>query len=103
MMKAGITFEVAQQVAQQEARRRQHLPRLAKYEFGPVVLDSENEVSWLFVSASEQLQDEGCIPGAIFVRVDKRDGHVWSESETEQYYEALAARLRSEPQPTSVA
>lgn len=103
MMKEEVTFEVAQQVAQEEARRRQQLPRLAEYEFGPVVLDSENEVSWLFVSASGQLQDEGCVPGAIFVRVDKRDGHVWSESETEQYHEALAARLCPDAQPTSVA
>ncbi|MCI0488778.1 MAG: hypothetical protein L0229_19480 [Blastocatellia bacterium] len=91
-----MTFEVARQIAQEEALRRKLSPRLAKYEFEPVVLDSENEVSWLFVSASEQLQDEGCIPGAIFVRVDKRDGHIWSEREVEQYYESLAARLRSD-------
>jgi hypothetical protein len=43
------------------------------------------------------------IPGAIFVRVDKRDGHVWSVQEIEQDYEAMAARLEQETQLPSVA
>src|SRR5262245_45290175 len=98
-----VTLETAQQMAQDEVARRRLVPRLAKYEFGPVVLESEGDGYWKFVCASEQMQDEGYIPGAIFVRVDKRDGHIWSECETEQYYEALAARLRSEPQPSTVA
>jgi hypothetical protein len=87
-----ITLESAKQIAQFEVESRRSIPRLAKYEFGPVVLESEGDVYWKFVCASEQMQDEGYVPGAIFVRVDKRDGHVWSEQETRQYYEALASR-----------
>ncbi len=98
-----ITFEVAQKIAQVEAARRRAIPRLAHYEFGPVVLESEGPGYWKFVCASEQMQDEGYIPGAIFLRVDKRDGHLWSELEIERYYEALAAPLQSEPQALAVA
>jgi len=98
-----ITLEVAQQIAQVEVESRRSTPRLSKYEFGPLVLESEGDVYWKFVCASEQMQDEGYIPGAIFVRVDKQDGHVWSEQETEQYYEVMAARLQQETQLPSVA
>lgn len=103
MINTGITFLMARQIAQEEALRRQHTPRLSRYEFGPIVFDSENDLSWLFVSASEQLQNEGCIPGALFVRIDKRDGHIWSDEETEQYYTARAARAQTEIKPARVA
>ncbi|MGH9836092.1 MAG: hypothetical protein ACRD9Y_23970, partial [Blastocatellia bacterium] len=81
-----ILLEVAQQIAQDEVAHRRSLPRLAGYDFGPVVLESEGDGYWKFVCASDRMQEEGYVPGAIFVRVDKRDGHVWSENETEQYY-----------------
>lgn len=66
-----ITLEAAQQLAQVEVERRSSTPRLAKYEFSPVALESEGDVYWKFVCASEQMQDEGYIPGTIFVRVNK--------------------------------
>ncbi len=74
-----ITVEAAQRIAREEVARRRSIPRLARYEFGPVVLESEGDSYWKFVCASEQMQDEGYIPGAIFVRVDKRDGHTKKE------------------------
>ena len=98
-----VTLKAAQQIAQAEVEDHRLLPRLVRYRFGPVVLESDSDVYWKFVCASEQMQDEGYIPGAIFVRIDKRDGHVWSELETAQYYAAMAASRRQEPQLSSVA
>jgi hypothetical protein len=37
-----------------------------------------------FCVACEEWQEEGLIPGALFVSVDKRDGHVWTRQEFER-------------------
>ncbi len=92
-----ITFEQAQQIAIGEIERLRSRPRLVGYEFGPVTLMSDEDVSWTFISGSRQLQDEGCVPGAFFVTIDKRDGHIWSDDETERYYTALAAQRSKQP------
>src|SRR2546428_9624317 len=92
-----ITLEQAQQIAAREIERLRSDTRLAGYEFGPVVLMSEEDVSWTFVSGSKQLHNEGCAPGALFVIVDKRDGHIWTESEVESYYESLATQNTHQP------
>lgn len=73
------------------------MPRLVGYEFSSVKLVDDEPLAWTFVSGSRQLQDEGCVPGAFFVTVDKRDGHIWTRDETEQYYEALAAEKARQP------
>lgn len=92
----NITLEQAQQVAAVEIERLKNVPRLIGHDFGPVELVRDDILTWTFVSASQKLQAEGCVPGAIFVRVDKRDGHVWTEDEIEQYSLALMAQ-RNQP------
>ena len=74
---------------------------LSRYEFGELGLRSENERFWTFVRGSDQLFDEGYVPGAVYACVDKVDGHIWSDDEVEQFYLQKAAARQF--QPTSVA
>lgn len=36
---------------------------------------------WAFLAACKEWQEKGLIPGALFVSVDKLDGHVWTREE----------------------
>ena len=87
-----ITLEQAQNIAALEIERRKNVPRLTGYDFSPAELVRDDGLTWTFVSSSQKLQEEGCVPGAIFVRVDKRDGHIWTNDEIEQYSASLAAQ-----------
>lgn len=81
-----VSVEAARPIAERaNAEKRQaHFPT---YDFGPVEYVREGPRWWIFVAGSEQLQEEGRIPGALFAYVDKRSGHVWEQSEMEQLYE----------------
>lgn len=88
-----FNLEKAKQIAEREVK--QILARrtdLQKYEFGAVHFVRENDWYLVFSAASEQLQEEGYIPGAIMVAVDKFDGHIWTKSE----HDNLVARLQSD-------
>lgn len=92
-MKIQITQ--AQEIAAQELRRVvADSPQLKDYVFGELYLRREEPLFWTFGSASEQLMDEGYAPGALFVSIDKRDGHIWSDEEVTQYYEQLAVAAK---------
>jgi hypothetical protein len=71
-------------------------PPLCDYEFGEVWFKREEAPFWVFAAASQELQDEGYIPGAVYVLVDKRNGHFWSGEEQEQYYISFAERVSQE-------
>jgi hypothetical protein len=92
-----ITFTQAQEIAEQELRRLvAESPKLSQYEFGALYLRREEQPFWTFGAASEQLMGAGVAPGAIFVSIDKKDGHVWEDRAVTHYYEqiALAAQQR---------
>jgi hypothetical protein len=90
------TIGVAQETAQKEIKKvLDALPQYAHYDFEPVRLFNEEDDCWVFISSSPQLQKEGCVPGAVFVRVDKTDGHVWSQAETEKYLMERAQRNKT--------
>lgn len=101
-MREHITLEKAQQVAEQEVARQRQQPALRGYSFSPVRLKSEEPLFWTFVSGSARLVADGYIPGALYVVVDKRDGHVWSDEEQARYYESLVPP-QEERQPARVA
>lgn len=87
-----ITFTQAQEIAEQEIRRIVAAsPKLSRYEFGAIYLRRDEQPFWTFGAASEQLMDEGVAPGAIFISIDKKDGHIWSDEEIGSYYERIAA------------
>lgn len=86
-----MTLEFAHEIASAGIERKiRESDKLSKYEFSPIKFCYEDECSWTFAAGSEQLYDEGCIPGAIFASVDKKDGHIWSRDEQERFYEKSA-------------
>lgn len=85
-----LTLEQAKEIAAHELERLTATPPLAAYRFDEMWCKREEEPFWVFAASSQQLQDEGYVPGAVYVLVDKRDGHLWSEAEQAQYYSALA-------------
>ena len=59
---------------------------LDKSEVEEVRLERENEWVWTFTADIPKLINEGWIPGAIIVHVDKKDGHVWTEEEQSSFH-----------------
>lgn len=55
-------------------------------DFSPVEFHYETGSFWTFLSGSEAMIDDGIIPGAFFVSVDKVDGHIWTRQEKESYF-----------------
>ena len=98
-----LTFEQAKEMAAREIERLTSEPPLCDYEFGEMWLKREEEPFWVFAAASQGLQDEGYVPGAVYVLVDKRDGHFWNDEEQEQYYRSFVVGAQPEPQLVSVS
>ena len=59
---------------------------LDKLEVEEIRLERENEWAWTFVADIPKLINEGWIPGAITILVDKNDGHVWSDEEQSEFH-----------------
>lgn len=57
-------------------------------DFSPIELFEETDAFWTFVSGSQAMFDDGIIPGAFFVSVDKTDGHIWTRREKEDFYQS---------------
>jgi hypothetical protein len=53
------------------------------YQFGPVTLWREEARWWVIGAVSEQLLNEGHIPGGVSTVIDKLDGHIWTFEEIE--------------------
>lgn len=65
-------------------------------DFSPVRLSEETDSFFIFVSGSDAMFNDGIVPGAFFVNVDKSDGHIWTRQETEKFYQEMSKV--SEPQ-----
>jgi len=76
-----VTVEQARTIAEPVmAERQAQYPRMT---FSPLQFSSRHGgvERWAFFAACEEWQQEGKIPGALFVSVDKLDGHVWTREE----------------------
>jgi len=74
-----LTVEQAFAIARRNIEQRiTHDKRLSRYAFSPVerIPRFEHPTCWTFGAPSQQLQDEGFIPGVLFTSIDKWDGHV---------------------------
>ena len=56
-------------------------------DFSPVKFIEETDTFWTFVSGSQAMIDDGIVPGAFFVHIDKTDGHLWTRREEEMFYQ----------------
>lgn len=98
-----LIFEQAKEIAAREIKRLTSDLPLSGYEFGEVWFKREEEPFWVFAAASQELQNEGYVPGAVYVLVDKSDGHFWSDEEQEQYYQSFAVGTQPEQQFVSAS
>ncbi len=86
-----ITLQQAHNIAEHEVRRIiQNAEELTGYDFTSVELSRKTPAFWVFSAGSPKLQAEGFIPGAIFVCVDKLDGHIWGIEAQEQYFSSMS-------------
>lgn len=92
MLETVVPRESAHRLATQEIeRRRAAFPHLQQYnDWTPAELKSETDKFWTFVSGSEQWYEDGGVPAALYVTIDRHDGHIWSDEEIKRYYMAQA-------------
>jgi len=79
-----IPCEQAREIAI-PAIEKLHQERYPTHTLRPLFSFGEGVLCWTFGAASEQLQEEGIIPGVLFAYIDKLDGHVWAWEELEQF------------------
>jgi hypothetical protein len=77
--KARVLTEAAQLIAEKEIERIKGENPNVKLE--PLKFVRENMIWYTFASESIEWVHQGRIPGALFVSVDKLDGHVWHDDE----------------------
>lgn len=61
-------------------------PELSEPEVEEARLVRENERAWTFAADIPKLIDEGWVPGAVIVMIDKTDGHVLTETEQAEFH-----------------
>lgn len=87
-----ISIEIALPIAERAISqlRAKHAPGIA---FSPVQYTRKHAMWWTFSAASDELIEQGYIPGALFASVDKLDGHIWQPEEMEQFFSGVAQML----------
>ncbi len=81
MLNKNKAFEIAKKAISQRQQQ-------SKYnDFSPIELNSENDSFWTFISGSQAMINDGGVPGAFFVSIDKTDGHIWTRPEKENFYQ----------------
>jgi len=80
-------FNEAKNNARQEVQRIiEDDSELDESEVEEISFERENEWAWTFTAKIPKLIEEGWIPGAITVLIDKNDGHVWTEEEQSEFH-----------------
>ena len=80
-------FNEAQKAARREVKKIIDAdPKLSEPEVEEVRLVRENEQVWTFAAEIPKLIDEGWVPGAIIVLIDKNDGHVLNQEEQVEFH-----------------
>ena len=78
---ANFTRETAYPLAERALKQKQL--GYPNTHFAPVVFASEDLMWFKFCAVSEEWIAQGFSPGALFVCVDKLDGHIWQHEEFE--------------------
>ncbi len=88
MLSESKAFEIAEKAISQKQRQSNY------NDFSAIELHQETDCFWTYVSGSQAMINDGIIPGAFFVSVDKTDGHIWTRDEKEIYYQRKFAPER---------
>jgi hypothetical protein len=93
----SISLQKAEEIAahglQEKAARAQ---RLRHYQFAAPRLHAEDDRCFVFAAPSEEMEDAGYAPAALFVYVDKSDGHLWDNEEQKAYFYATTKQAQPE-------
>ena len=81
MLSKNKAFEIAKKAISEKQQKSSY------NDFSPVSFLEETEAFWTFVSGSEAMIEDGIIPGAFFVHIDKTDGHIWTRHEEALYHQ----------------
>jgi hypothetical protein len=83
-----VTIEQALQVAQKHLGPSYTDREGEIYSYGPIKYSTQMEetpMTWQVIAPLPGLQARGSIPGALFVSVDRIDGHIWSQQESQAF------------------
>lgn len=84
-----IALTKAQKIAQAALEAKIHAAeKLRTFTFQKAKLVDEHPPCWVFSASSEQMWEAGYAPAALFVYIDKQDGHVWTVVEQDDYFYA---------------
>ena len=85
--------EIATRGLQQKAAQSK---RLSQFHFDAPRLHAEYDRCFVFAAPSEEMEEAGYAPAALFVYVDKSDGHLWDNEEQKAYFYATAKQVQPE-------
>lgn len=93
----SISWQKAEEIAlrgwQEKAARSN---RLRHFHFAAPRLHAEDDRCFVFAAPSEDMEDAGYAPAALFVYVDKSDGHLWNNQEQKAYFYATTTQTQPE-------
>lgn len=93
----NISLQKAEEIAtcglQEKAARSK---RLRRFHFAAPRLHAEDDRCFVFAAPSEEMEEAGYAPAALFVYVDKSDGHLWDNEEQKAYFYAMAKQVQPE-------
>ena len=93
-----VTLAKAQEIAEAALQAKiQAAPKLRDFAFGPAKLTDDYPPCWAFAVHSEQMWEAGYAPAALFVYIDKVDGHVWTVAEQNEYFYADEKKAQQQP------
>jgi hypothetical protein len=80
----NVPLEVALEIAKKNAKEQQsiHWPGT---KFEPTKFLYEDAMWWKFSANSNEWLNQGRVPSALYVLVDKLDGHIWLPEEQEEF------------------
>ncbi len=96
----AVSLTTAQEIAEVALRTKiQAAEKLRNFAFAKTRLIQEHPHCWTFAAPSEEMWEAGYAPAALFVYIDKSDGHVWTAQEQDDYF--YAAEKKSQRQPVA--
>lgn len=82
-----ITLKKAQEIAEVALQAKiQAAEKLRTFTFEKPRFVREYPPCLVFAAASEEMGEAGYAPAALFVYVDKTDGHIWTLAEQDIYF-----------------